>query len=135
LLSKIANHDIIQLPGNYIPRGLVPLERLFDGNDVEIKGRVSGDDADTTECNIGTSEEPKFVKLSTSLTEEQRIEYIELLREFVDVFAWTYKDLKTYDTSVIQAEAEVDKSHVATCHGERSEEIVRCPNHCPIEVF
>jgi ribonuclease HI len=102
LLSKIANHDIIQLPGNHIPRGLVPLERLFDGNDVAIKGRVSGDDADTAECNIGTPEEPKFVKLSTSLTKEQRIEYTELLREFADVFAWTYKDLKTYDTSVIE---------------------------------
>jgi hypothetical protein len=25
-----------------------------------------------------------------------------LLREFADVFAWTYKDLKTYDTSVIE---------------------------------
>jgi hypothetical protein len=102
LLSKIENHEIIQFPGNHIPRGLVPLERLFDGNDVAIKGRVSGDDADTTECNIGTPEEPKLVKLSMSLTKEQRIEYTELLREFVDVFAWTYKDLKTYDTSVIE---------------------------------
>jgi ribonuclease HI len=102
LLSKIAKHDIIQLPGNHIPRGLVPLERLFDGNDVAIKGRVSGDDVDTTECNIGTPEEPKFVKLSRSLTKEQRIEYTELLREFSDVFAWTYEDLNTYDTSVIE---------------------------------
>jgi hypothetical protein len=70
LLSKIANHDIIQLPGNHIPRGIVPLERLFDGNDMAIKGRVSGDDVDTAECNIGTPEEPKFVKMSMSLTKE-----------------------------------------------------------------
>jgi ribonuclease HI len=101
-LNKIANHQIIQLPSNYIPKGLIPLERLFDGNDVEAKGRVSGDDADTTECSIGTPEEPKFVKLSRSLTEEQRAEYTELLRDFADVFAWTYEDLKTYDTSVIE---------------------------------
>ena len=67
-----------------------------------IKGRVSNGDVDTTECNIGTQEEPKFVKLSSSLTKEQRVEYTELLREFVDVFAWTYEDLKTYDTSVIE---------------------------------
>jgi hypothetical protein len=60
LLSKIAKHDIIQLPSNHIPRGLVPLKILFDGNDVAIKGRGSSDDADTTECNIGTPEEPKF---------------------------------------------------------------------------
>jgi hypothetical protein len=54
LLSKIAKHDIIQLPGNHIPRELVPLERLFDGNDVAIKGRVLGDDANIVKCNIGT---------------------------------------------------------------------------------
>jgi ribonuclease HI len=102
LLNKIADHQIIQLPSNHIPKGLIPLERLFDGNDVAVKGRVSGDDADTAECNIGTPEEPKFVKLSRSLTEEQRAEYTELLREFADVFAWTYEDLKTYDTSVIE---------------------------------
>jgi len=53
LLSKIAKHDIIQLPSNQIPRGLVPLERLSDGNDVAVRGRVSGDDVDTAECNIG----------------------------------------------------------------------------------
>jgi ribonuclease HI len=101
-LNKIANHQIIHLPNNHIPRGLIPLERLFDGNDVAVKGRVSDKDDDTAECNIGTPEEPKFVKLSSSLTTEQRAEYTELLKEFADVFAWTYEDLKTYDTSVIE---------------------------------
>jgi ribonuclease HI len=101
-LNKIANHHIIQLPNNHIPRGLVPLERLFDGNDVAVKGKVSNEDTDTTKCNIGTQEEPRFVKLSSSLTREQKAEYSELLKEFVDVFAWTYEDLKTYDTYVIE---------------------------------
>jgi hypothetical protein len=36
------------------------------------------------------------------LTKEQRKEYTELLREFADMFAWTYEDLKTYDTLVIE---------------------------------
>jgi hypothetical protein len=101
-LNEIANHQIIQLPNNHIPRGLIPLERLFDGNDVAVKGRVLGEGADTAECNIGTPEDPKFVKLSRSLTTEQRVGYTELLKEFADVFAWTDKDLKTYDTSVIE---------------------------------
>jgi ribonuclease HI len=101
-LNKIANHQIIQLPSNHIPRGLVPLERLFDGNDVPVKGRVLNEDTETTECNIGSQEKPRFVKLSSSLTREQKAEYTELLKEFADVFAWTYEDLKTYDTSVIE---------------------------------
>jgi ribonuclease HI len=97
-LNKIANHQIIQLPNNHIPRGVVPLERLFDGNDVPVKGKVSNEYADTSECNIGSQEEPRFVKLSSSLTSGQRVDYMELLKEFADVFAWTYGDLKTYDT-------------------------------------
>jgi ribonuclease HI len=102
LLNKIAGRDIVQLPSNHIPRGLVPLERIFDSNDVSVKGKVSEEDADTIQCNIGTESEPKYVKLSRSLTGEQRSEYIGLLKGFADVFAWTYEDLKTYDTSVIE---------------------------------
>jgi ribonuclease HI len=101
-LNKITDHQIIQLPSNHILKGLIPLERFFYGNDVAVKGRISGDDANMTECNIGTPEEPKLVKLSRSLTEEQRVGYTEFLREFFYVFAWTCEDLKTYDTSVIE---------------------------------
>jgi hypothetical protein len=36
-LNKIANHHIVHLPSNHIPKGLVPLEILFDGNDVVVK--------------------------------------------------------------------------------------------------
>jgi hypothetical protein len=50
----IVDHHIVQLPSNHIPKGLVPLERLFDNNDVAVKGNISKDDADVAECNIGT---------------------------------------------------------------------------------
>ena len=68
------------MPRNHIPKGLVPLERLFDRNDVAVKGKISNDDVDVVECNIGTKEDPKFVKLSHNLSREQRAEYTELLR-------------------------------------------------------
>jgi hypothetical protein len=71
-LNKISNHHIVQLPSNQIPKGLVPLERLFDGNDVEVKGKVSIDDANIIECNLGIEENLKYVKLSSSLSEEKR---------------------------------------------------------------
>jgi hypothetical protein len=100
-LNKIAERDIVQLPNNHIPRGLVPLEMLFDRNDVSLKGEILEDDAGAIRCNIGTESEPKFVNLSRSLEKEKRSEYVGLLREFADVFSWTYEDLKTYDTSVI----------------------------------
>ena len=43
-----------------------------------------------------------MVKISKALTTEQRNRYIKLLKEYVDIFAWSYEDLKTYDTSIIQ---------------------------------
>jgi hypothetical protein len=101
-LNKIANHHIVLLPSNHIPKGLVPLERLFDGNYVAVKFKGSIDDADVTEYNIGTEEDPKFVKLSRIFSREHRVEYVELLKEFVDEFAWTYEYVRTYDTSIIE---------------------------------
>jgi hypothetical protein len=92
----------VQLPINYIPKGLVPLEILFYGNDVVVKGKVFIDDSDINECNLGIEKNPKYVKMSSSLSEEKREEYTKLLKEFADVFAWTYEDLKTYDTSIIE---------------------------------
>jgi hypothetical protein len=101
-LKKIDDCHIFQLPSNHIPKGLVHLERIFDRNDVAVKGKISNDDVDVVECNIGTEQDPKFVKLSRSLSREQRAEYTKLLKEFANVFAWTYEDIKTCDTSVIE---------------------------------
>jgi hypothetical protein len=101
-LNKIANHHIVQLPRNHIPKGLVPLEILFDGNNVVVNFKDPTEDVDVAECNISTEEDPKFVKLSSSLLREQRAKYTELLKEFSDVFSWSYEDLRTYDTTIIE---------------------------------
>jgi hypothetical protein len=54
------------------------------------------------ECNIGTEEDPKVIKISKNMTQESKESYIKLMTEFYDVFAWTYDDLKVYDLGVIQ---------------------------------
>jgi hypothetical protein len=43
-----------------------------------------------------------YVKLSHSLSEKQRDEYVKPLKEFADVFSWKYEDSETYDTSIIE---------------------------------
>jgi len=101
-INKIANHHIVQLPSNHIPKGLVPLEILFGISYVFVKVEGSTEDVEVTKCNIGTEEDPKFVKLSSILSKEQRDEYARLLKEFTDLFSWTYEDLRTYDTNVIE---------------------------------
>ena len=54
------------------------------------------------ECDIGSAEQPRMVKIYKALTAEQRNRYIKLLKEHVDVFAWSYEELRTYDTGITQ---------------------------------
>jgi hypothetical protein len=40
--------------------------------------------------------------MSKVLFDEQRKKYINLMKEYADIFAWKYEDLKTYDNNIIQ---------------------------------
>ena len=52
--------------------------------------------------NIGTEENPKIIKLSKNFPVKEKEEYVNLMKKYTDVFAWSYEDLKEYDTSIIQ---------------------------------
>jgi hypothetical protein len=98
----MAEHKVLQLKNNFIPKGMVPLEQLFDRNDVPVKPTVLPKDDNTEECNIGTEKEPKYIKLSKEIPGEHKEKYLQLFKEYMDVFSWKYEDLKTYDTNIIQ---------------------------------
>jgi hypothetical protein len=100
--NQIAGRDIVQLKSNIFPKGLVPLHKLFDNNDVARNPKITINDGDVEDCNIGTQEDPKIIKLSKTLNLEIKQRYVNLMKEFPDVFAWSYEDLKVYDTKVIQ---------------------------------
>ena len=51
--------------------------------------------------NIGTEAEPEYVNLGKCCSPEEKSKFISLFRQYKDVFSWTYKNLKTYDTIVI----------------------------------
>lgn len=93
---------VINLKDNHLPKGLTPLEYLFHFNDIPKKPKMEPLKAYIEDYNLGTEENLKMVKLSKSFPPDQKLKYVELMREFQDVFAWSYKDLKSYDTSIIQ---------------------------------
>jgi hypothetical protein len=64
----MADHKFLQLKNNFIPKGLVPLEQLFDKNDVHVKPVVLPKDENIEDCNIGTYHEPKYIKLSKDIS-------------------------------------------------------------------
>ncbi|XP_070054487.1 uncharacterized protein [Nicotiana tomentosiformis] len=52
------------------------------------------------EVNLGTDEEPRPTYLSALLAIDEESTYIELLKEFKDVFAWSYKEMPGLDPKV-----------------------------------
>ena len=42
-----------------------------------------------------------MIKLAKTLPAHIKLKYIELFKEFSDVFVWSYEDLKSYDTEII----------------------------------
>jgi len=67
--------------------GLVPLERLFDSYDVSREVAIKNQEEEVMDCNIGTAENPKIVKLSKALAPEQKHRYANLMKNFNDIFA------------------------------------------------
>ncbi|KAM2731759.1 hypothetical protein EV2_035390 [Malus domestica] len=63
------------------------------------------------ELNLGTSEEPKPIFVSALLSVDEIEKYYQLLLEYNDVFAWTYKEMPGLDLiiDVHHLAAEIDK--------------------------
>ncbi|XP_074296967.1 uncharacterized protein LOC141627634 [Silene latifolia] len=45
------------------------------------------------ELNLGTTEDPRPIYISSLLTKEEQEEYYKFLVEYTDVFAWSYKEM------------------------------------------
>jgi len=102
LLKKIDGHKILEIKTNHIPRVLVPLERLLERTDTTVSPEKQTHQAAVSEFNIDTEKEPKFVKLSKSLSNEERKIYLDLMKEFKYIFSWSYEELRTFHTNVMQ---------------------------------
>jgi len=66
---------------------MVPLEQLFDKNDVPVKPTNLPKDNNTKECNIGTKEDPKYINLSKAIRDEYKEKYLHLFKEYMDFFS------------------------------------------------
>ena len=100
--NTIVGHKIIELKGKFNPKVLVPLERIFSKYYTLLNPTMQSLEENIISCNIGIEKHPKMVKFSKYLSVEQRNMYIKLLKEFVDIFSWSYEYLRTYDTSIFQ---------------------------------
>jgi hypothetical protein len=52
--------------------------------------------------NLGTPNKPQNINLGVKCTPSERVSFISLLKEYKYVFAWSYEDLKTFETRIMQ---------------------------------
>jgi predicted transport protein len=57
---------------------------------------------------LGTDAKPQLVKINAQLETCKVLEEKQLLKEFKNVFAWTYKDLKGISQELAQHQIELD---------------------------
>jgi len=79
-LKEIAGHKILELKTNHLPKELVPLERMFHDNDVPVKTVDKGNDSNVLDVNISTENEPRIIKLSKELSDEERQIHMKLMK-------------------------------------------------------
>jgi len=52
--------------------------------------------------NLEDEGEEKNVKIGAGLTKEMKLQLYTLLKEFKDIFAWSYKDMPGLDPEIVQ---------------------------------
>lgn len=52
--------------------------------------------------NLGYEEDRKKVKIEASLVPDVKERMIDLLIEYTDVFAWSYQDMPSLDTDIVE---------------------------------
>ncbi len=60
--------------------------------------------------NLGIEANPQCIKVNAHLIKEKTKEFKTLLKEFKDVFAWTYKDVKGMFPKLVQHIIELNTS-------------------------
>lgn len=105
-MNQIGVQDTQQerIKENCIPKFVLRLEKLFDFQDrfrKPINCKTQSSPMKYEIINLRTDDHPQNVNLGTCCTPTEKHAYIKLFQEYKDVFAWTYSDLKTFDTRIM----------------------------------
>jgi ribonuclease HI/transposase InsO family protein len=90
---------------NFIPKSVVRLEKFYDFEDKfkkTVNCKTNSSSLSYEKVNLGTNENPQCINLGLGCSKQEKTAFVRLFKEFKDVFAWTYDDLKTFDPNIIQ---------------------------------
>jgi hypothetical protein len=81
-LAKSMNLRVEDLPNDSLPKGVVPLERMFDRHDM-YKGKPVVDQSDEAfEFNLGSENNTRMIKIGKGTTPIERESIANLIREY-----------------------------------------------------
>jgi hypothetical protein len=86
-----------------VPKYCIQVESLFTKDDhfknllEEVSVRKV---QETRKVNIGIDNSSKYVNMGVDCTTEEVNQFVSLFKEYIDVFTWTYDDLKYYDKTI-----------------------------------
>ncbi|KAA0055545.1 uncharacterized protein E6C27_scaffold222G00180 [Cucumis melo var. makuwa] len=98
----------------------VTIEETFDHDtfeeDVEVIPLSLGDGGQSMidelkEVNLGTIEEPRPTFISIQLSDDDENEYVNLLKGYKNVFAWSYKEMSGIDPKVVVHRLAIKPEH------------------------
>ncbi|KAA0055891.1 uncharacterized protein E6C27_scaffold438G00090 [Cucumis melo var. makuwa] len=97
IIEETSDHDIFEEDVEAAPLS------LEDGGQSTID--------ELKEVNLGTKEEPRPTFISTQLSENDENEYVNLLKAYKDVFAWSYKEMPGLDPKVAVHRLAIKPEH------------------------
>ena len=68
------------------------------------------------EVNLGTGEESKPVNVAKEMPPEENSAMVALLKEFRDVFAWSYEDMQGLDPQLYHYQIHLSKDAKSVVH-------------------
>ncbi|GAA0172935.1 hypothetical protein LIER_26661 [Lithospermum erythrorhizon] len=76
------------------------IEEDIEDAPLELEEGVKETVDELKEINLGTTKEPRPIYISTLMTSEEERQYVDLLHQFRDVIAWTFKEMPGLDPRV-----------------------------------
>ena len=64
--------------------------------------KVTPISSSTELIDFGASDQPREIRIDSSLSPDERSRLIDLLRSYLEVFAWSYEDMPGLDPTIVQ---------------------------------
>jgi hypothetical protein len=90
---------------NSISKSVVRLETFYDLHDKfrkSVNCKMNSSSLTHEKVNLGTNDNSQCINLGLGCSEQEKVSFVKFFKEFKDVFAWTYNNLKTFDLNIIQ---------------------------------